>query len=43
MSKDQLRDDDAVEERARKAMRAVMRENWGKKPVVSVEIVRLDD
>jgi ribonuclease J len=42
LSKDQARDDDAVEGEARKALRAVLREGWGKKPMISVEIVRLE-
>jgi ribonuclease J len=38
----QLLDDDTVEEQARRAVRAGTRERWGKRPVISVEIVRLE-
>ena len=34
--------DDAVDEAARRALRGVMRNGWGKRPVISVEIIRLD-
>ncbi len=43
LQKNDALDDDVVEERARKALRSVLREDWGKKPVISVEIVRLKD
>jgi ribonuclease J len=42
MAKGQAQDDDAVEEVARKAIRSVLRESWGRKPVISIEIVRLE-
>ncbi len=38
----QVQDDDAVDERVRRAIRSALRESWGKKPVVSVEIIRLE-
>src|SRR5262249_40066291 len=43
MPKNAARDDDAVEEVARKALRSVLREAWGKKPLLAVEIVRLEE
>jgi ribonuclease J len=43
MPKPQARDDDAVEEQVRRSIRKVLKESWGKKPVISVEIVRLED
>lgn len=43
MPKHQARDDDAVEEQVRRSIRSVLREAWGRKPVISVEIVRLED
>jgi len=43
MPKPQAKDDDAVEEQVRRSIRKVLKEAWGKKPTISVEIVRLGD
>lgn len=42
MSKRQRSDDVAVEEAVRRAVRAVVRPAWGKRPLIHVEILRLD-
>jgi ribonuclease J len=42
LARPQAQDDEAVEERARRALRAALKESWGKRPVISVEIIRLD-
>ncbi len=42
LPKRQRSDDVAVEEVVRRAVRAVVRPAWGKRPLIHVEILRLD-
>ncbi|HXZ68929.1 MAG TPA: MBL fold metallo-hydrolase, partial [Alphaproteobacteria bacterium] len=43
LTRPQAQDDEAVEEQARRALRAAIKERWGKRPVISVEIIRLEN
>ena len=43
LTRPQAQDDDAVEEQARRALRAALKERWGKRPIISVEIIRLGE
>jgi ribonuclease J len=42
LGKRDLKDDEAVEEATRKAIRRLMREKTGKRPILDVSVVRLD-
>ena len=41
LTRPQAQVDDVVDEQVRRAIRTALRESWGKRPVVSVEIIRL--